>query len=152
MIPEAFKQYEIGAKLKGLREEVGYTLAQLASATSIDAAALKDFENGDQLPELEALASLANALQVGLGHFFVVTNSEHPAEVVRSSDRWIVKPQTSAATTLNFRYQALSYQLTDRFMSPFLIEIPPKESVDVESSTHPGECSVFGVRCSGISE
>ena len=143
MIPQALKQYQIGAKLKGLREEIGYTLAELSSATSIDEDALKEFENDDKLPGLDALATLANALQVGLGDFFVLTSSDHPAEVVRSSNRWIVKPQTSAARTLNFRYQALSYQLTDRLMSPFLIEIPPNKSVDVEPSAHPGEEFLF---------
>jgi transcriptional regulator with XRE-family HTH domain len=143
MIPEAFAQYRIGAKLKSLREEIGYSLARLSSATGIDDKDLKGFEDGDKLPGLHELATLANALQVDLGHFFVVTSSEHPAEVVRSNDRWIVKPQTSAARTLNFRYQALSYQLTERLMSPFLIEIPPNKGFDVEPSAHPGEEFLF---------
>ncbi len=143
MIPESFRQYQIGAKLKSLREEIGCSLSQLSSTTGIDESDLKGFESDVALPALEALATLAKALQVGLGHFFLATSSEHPAEVVRSSDRWTVKPQTSAATTLNFRYQALSYQLTDRLMSPFLIEIPPNRSLDVEPSAHPGEEFLF---------
>ena len=143
MTPEKLAKYQIGAKLKSFREEIGYSLAQLSAATGIGEEDLRRFESEDKLPELDALATLANALQVVLAQFFVVTSSEHPAEVVRSSDRWIVKPQTSAARTLNFRYQALSYHLTDRLMSPFLIEIPPNRSVAVEPSTHPGEEFLF---------
>ena len=48
-------------------------------------------------------------------------------EVVRAAERWRVEPRSEAARTLNYRYQSLSSTLTDKLMSPFLVEIPPVE-------------------------
>ena len=54
-----------------------------------------------------------------------------------------MQPQSEAARTLNYRYQALSYNLTDKLMAPFLVEIPPDVSSELPSSTHDGEEFLF---------
>jgi quercetin dioxygenase-like cupin family protein len=55
----------------------------------------------------------------------------------------MVEPHSELGETLSYRYQSLSYNLTDKLMSPFLVEIPPSESAEVTASTHGGEEFLF---------
>ena len=63
--------------------------------------------------------------------------------MVRSQERWAVEPPSEAARALNYRYQALSYRLTDKLMAPFLVEIPPDDAASVPFSAHAGEEFLF---------
>ena len=143
MIPEPIARFEIGQKLAGLRAEANLTLADLSDATNISQDLLQQYEESTKIPPLESLVAIADAFSVEVEFFLQTPPSEHQAEVVRTSDRWEVKPITPAAKILNFRYQALSYRLTERLMSPYLVEIPPSKSVEVEPSAHPGEEFLF---------
>jgi mannose-6-phosphate isomerase-like protein (cupin superfamily) len=44
---------------------------------------------------------------------------------------------------MNYRYEALSYRLTEKLMSPFLIEISPNQPADLPLSSHEGEEFLF---------
>ena len=64
-------------------------------------------------------------------------------EVVRASQRWVIKPHTSGADTLGYSYEALSHHMNDKRMLPYLVQIPPSGGRDVEPSSHDGEEFIF---------
>lgn len=133
----------LGQKLRRYREDRGLELAELAKRAGLDPEQLEAFESGGAIPAIGELAKLASILDVSLGHLFQRAIPESRVEVVRARDRWTVQPQSDAARTLNYRYQALSYNLTDKLMSPFLVEIPPDTAREAPLSTHDGEEFLF---------
>ncbi len=133
----------LGQKLRKIRENRGVELSQLARQVGVPEAQLEAFEASRAVPAIGELAKIASTLDVSLGHFFQRAIPESRVEVVRARDRWTVQPQSEAARTLNYRYQALSYNLTDKLMAPFLVEIPPDSSSDSPTSTHDGEEFLF---------
>lgn len=143
MTDDELLQLGLGQKLRKIREDRGLGTSQLAKRVGIPEERLETFETSSAVPGIGELAKIAAALDVSLGHFFQRAISERRVEVVRSRDRWTVQPQSEAARTLNYRYQALSYNLTDKLMAPFLVEIPPDASSELPSSTHDGEEFLF---------
>jgi len=143
MSERAIEELRIGERLEELRGTRGLTLSQVAERSGLPEARLRAFEAGDEVPGVGELVRLAGALDASVGHFFQRALATRRVEVVRAADRWIVEPRSSAARTLNYRYQSLSYTLTDKLMSPFLVEIPPDESTTVPSSQHEGEEFLF---------
>lgn len=133
-----FKQ-QLSEKLTRLRERKGLTLADVAASSGVPEHRLENYEKGRALPAVGELMNLAQVFDVGLNHFFTSELSSARVEVVRASERWKVKPQTDTAAALNYSYEALSYRLTDKAMSPFHIEIPPSQDREVEPLSHEGE-------------
>ncbi len=133
-----FKQ-QLSRELVRLRERRGLTRAEVAAAGGLPEKRLEAYEAGLALPAVGELMSLARVLDVSLGHFFLAGPPVGRVEVVRAGERWKVEPPTDTAAALNYSYEALSYRLTDKVMSPFHIEIPPSEHRDVEPLSHEGE-------------
>ena len=134
----------LGEQLRSLREHRGMSRDELAGRCKLDAQALAAFEEGREAPAIGELARIAPVLRVDLGSFFV----RRPAggarvEIVRAEQRWDVEPKTDTARALNYRYQALSYSLSDKAMFPFLVEIPPASTGEVTPSRHAGEEFLF---------
>lgn len=138
-----FLKLQMGGKLRRIREDRGRSRADLARATGIDEPQLVAYEADEAVPSVGELLKIANALEVSIGHFFQTTIPEKRVEVVRAAERWTVHPTRDAAVSLNYRYQALSHGLTDKLMSPFLIEIPPTDAATVGASSHEGEEFLF---------
>jgi transcriptional regulator with XRE-family HTH domain len=135
---------DLGEQLRTLREHRGMSRDELASRCKLDVAALKAFEEGREAPAIGELARIAPVLRVDLGSFFVRRPASGPRlEIVRAAQRWDVEPKTDTARALNYRYQALSYSLSDKAMFPFLVEIPPAQAGEVTPSRHAGEEFLF---------
>jgi ribosome-binding protein aMBF1 (putative translation factor) len=58
--------FELGAAVRGLREEHGWSQAQLAQAAGMTQSAVARFEAGGTVPTLPVLERLARALDVEL--------------------------------------------------------------------------------------
>lgn len=143
MRDERLLELELGARIAALRERRGLERAALAERSGLDAAALTDFEEGRALPSVGQLVRLAGVLEVSVGQFFQRGVQKRRIEVVRSAERWLVDAPSEAAHRLNYRYQALSFNLTDKLMSPFLVEIPPASGEKTVTSQHAGEEFLF---------
>lgn len=61
----------LGARVKQLREEESFTVAQAAAALGIDASHLYGIERGDYAPSLETLVGLATLYKVDMTDMFV---------------------------------------------------------------------------------
>ncbi|OGG46568.1 MAG: hypothetical protein A3F84_18025 [Candidatus Handelsmanbacteria bacterium RIFCSPLOWO2_12_FULL_64_10] len=133
-----FKQ-QLSEKLTRLRERKGLTLTDVAASSGVPEDRLEGYEKGRALPAVGELMNLARVFDVSLSHFFTSGPPASRVEVVRSHERWKVQPQTDTAAVLNYSYEALSYRMTDKVMSPFHIEIPPSQGKEVEPLSHEGE-------------
>ena len=60
----------LGARIKSLRQDRGFSQEELASRASLHATYLSDLERGQQTPTLDLLNRLARALGVTLAEFF----------------------------------------------------------------------------------
>jgi len=133
----------LGERIRVLREQRDMSQAELARRCALEPATLASFEEGRQAPAIGELARIAPVLRVDLSSFFAGASGGRRVEIVRATERWDVEPKNDAARTLNYRYQALSYGLSEKAMSPFLVEIPPAKSTDVAHSRHAGEEFLF---------
>lgn len=136
-------ELRIGEKLGEMRLARGLTLSQLAARAGIGEERIRAFEAGTEMPAVGDLVRLADALDVRIGHFFLRQLTGQRVEVVRAADRWTVQAPSEAGRTLNYRYQSLSYNLTEKLMAPFLVEIPPDRTESPPTSSHQGEEFLF---------
>jgi transcriptional regulator with XRE-family HTH domain len=143
MNEERGQELEVGARLAALRARRGLERRALAERAGIETALLDDYEEGRATPSVGELVRLAGALEVHVGQFFQRGVEKRRVEVVRSGERWLVDPPSEAAHRLNYRYQSLSFKLSDKLMSPFLVEIPPTSGAEAVSSQHEGEEFLF---------
>ena len=133
-----FKQ-QLSNKLKQLRGAKGMELVVVAASSGVPRERLEEYEQGQSLPAVGELMNLAAVYDVSLNHFFTSEIGTAQVEVVRAGERWKVEPQSDTAASLNYSYEALSYRLTDKTMSPFHVEIPPNEGGQVQALSHEGE-------------
>lgn len=136
---EAIFKQQLSRELVRLREQSGLTLADAAKVCGLPESRLESYEKGLALPAVGELMNLARVFDVSLNHFFMSGPPAGRVEVVRANERWKVKPPTDTAVALNYSYEALSYRLTEKSMSPFHIEIPPSEGREIEPLSHEGE-------------
>lgn len=143
MTNEELLELGLGERLRRIREDRGLAISQLAERSGVAEHQLQAIESSREPPAVGDLVKIAAVLDVSIGHFFQRAITDSRIEVVRAQDRWTVQPQSDAARSLNYRYQSLSYNLTDKLMSPFLVEIPPSSTSEVPSSSHDGEEFLF---------
>ena len=138
-----FLKLDVGGKLRRLREDHGLSLADLSRRSTLDEAALRDYEDGKAVPPVGDLLKVANVLGVSIGHFFQTRIPDKRVEVVRAAERWTVRARSEAGGALNYRYQSLSHGLTEKLMQPFLVEVPPGQDSALNRSQHEGEEFLF---------
>lgn len=143
MIDDDFLRLQMGDKLRRIREDRAREPGEVAAAAGIAEERLRAFEENREVPAVAELLRISDCLDVSIGHFFQMSIPAKRVEVVRATERWTVRASNEAARTLNYRYQALSHGLTDKLMSPFLVEIPPAGSAPPTSSSHDGEEFIF---------
>ncbi len=143
-MPEvAVHELALGRKLRRLREDRGKSLATLASEVGMEESQLGAFESDRAAPSVGELLRIAGRLDVSIGHFFQTEVPESRVEVVRSDERFTVRPRGEAGESLGYRYHALSHGITEKLMQPFLVEVPPGQESAVKRSTHEGEEFLF---------
>jgi transcriptional regulator with XRE-family HTH domain len=143
MIDDDFLRLQMGDKLRRIREDRGRGVDEVAAAAGIDGERLRAFEENREVPAVADLLRISECLNVSIGHFFQMSIPAKRVELVRANERFTVRPSNEAALTLSYRYQALSHGLTDKLMSPFLVEIPPNNSAPPTASSHEGEEFIF---------
>ena len=133
----------LGERIRVLREQQGLSQGELARRCQLEPRSLSAFEEGREAPAIGELARMAPVLRIDVSSFFAGPATGRRVEIVRAAERWDVEPKNAAARTLNYRYQALSYGLSEKTMSPFLVEIPPNPASEATHSQHAGEEFLF---------
>ncbi|MEO7664188.1 MAG: helix-turn-helix domain-containing protein [Candidatus Limnocylindrales bacterium] len=75
----------MGSEVRRWRQTRALTLAQVGDASGLNVGYLSQIENGKAVPSLDALASIAGALEVPIAWLFLDSGS--PPRIVRHADR-----------------------------------------------------------------
>jgi len=138
-----------GALMKRLRKERGMTLAELARLTRMTKGYLSKIERSRKLPPFTTLRTIAQALGVDLDLFLA---GQAPATVNDAAPRKGPSPGATRLRNLDihrhhdevrpflrgdsYAYLPLVTQYRGKYMSPFLMKLPPGKS---RTFTHDSE-------------
>ena len=129
--------YEIGAKLRELRQARNMRLVELASHTGLSPALLSKIERGKLVPTLPTLMRISLVFSVGLEYFFNDDRKRHVFAVVRKGERKRF-PEKLDAKANAYHFEALDFTAVERRLSAFWAEWEPIELAKAEPHTHQG--------------
>lgn len=131
----------LGAKLTQLREDRELSLAQLAEQSGCHPEVLKGIEAGELIPSLTPLMQISRALGVRLGTLLDDEPHDGPVVIKKDDSPRILRfsGKESGAAKSNLDFYALGAGKKDRHMEPFVIEVQPREAVNIPNSSHEGE-------------
>lgn len=107
----------VGARIKGRRKEMGFTLQELAAASGLSAPFLSQVERDLTTPSLTSLVPLADALEVDMNFFMTIP---HTADIVHRKNAPRIIEADSPVT-----YYDLSSDLLERKLDIIVLHIPP---------------------------
>lgn len=134
------EEFDIGAKIKGLRTAKKKTLQEVADDTGFSPALISQIENNNVSPPIATLSRIAKVLGVRVGYFFKDEGPEEEYEVIRRGERPIVTRVISRTGGQHgYTYHALTYKKRDKAMEPFILSVDPEVSDDSTLYSHEGE-------------
>ena len=123
---------DIGSKIRRLRNEMGFTLADVAERVDLGISTLSQIERGIITPSVSSLRRVAAVLKVP-AFYFLIEESDLDGIVVRREER-----RTLRLPDYNAIYQLLSPNL-DKRIEMILFELPPGEASCDTLMAHEGE-------------
>lgn len=120
----------LGTRLRSLRTQRGWTLAELAQRTNLSEAYLSRIENGDRQPSLAVLFELAHTYNLSISSLFESDPLTQPI-VVRSGD-------VSSYSGNGLFYRLLSGKGQDANLHPLQVTIPAQRE-NSQLYQHDGE-------------
>ena len=125
------KPKPLGAKIKKMRQEKGFSLEDLANETGRSVAYLEEVEANGEIPPVAVLLQLSRAMKLGTDEFL------KPDETAAQ------RQEAEAKRTAHYSYQALSPAKSDRHLKPFAISIPAGDEHTGVGYRHEGEEFVY---------
>jgi transcriptional regulator with XRE-family HTH domain len=125
---------QLGKRLRDLRHEQGLTLAELGRQVGLSASYLSQVERGITMPSLSKLTTIAQELDVGVGHFF---EDDHSTPRVIESNQGKRIGDTNGIVV-----ELLSAAPSDKSIQPHRVVCQPGASRD-QLPVHPGEGFCF---------
>lgn len=117
----------IGREVKGFREKLGLTIAELAKAAAMSAGMLSKIENGATSPSLGSLQALGKALQVPVTAFFKSYEEIRDATFVKAGQGLTIERR---GTRAGHQYQLLGHSPHGSVMvEPYMITLTHKSDV-----------------------
>ncbi len=113
---------EIGRRIKTLRLEKGYTLAELSQKTGISVSMISKIENSQTFPPLATYANIATGLGLFIGE--LISNGKQSSDmisIVRAEERTVISHGPYIGSPLAFRKGKNK-------MEPFLLSYPTGKS------------------------
>jgi transcriptional regulator with XRE-family HTH domain len=126
---------EVGATIRSIREQRGYSQRSLARRSGLSANAISRIERGESSPTVSTLHQLAAALKVPIVDFFV-TGQQLATILVRREHR----PSTRGEGVL---IESLGSGLPDQMLEPFLMTLMPGTVSGADPISHAGEEFVY---------
>ncbi|MGE4297162.1 MAG: helix-turn-helix domain-containing protein [Desulfovibrionaceae bacterium] len=129
---------DVAARLRGLRDAMGFSREDMAEKTGASPENVKAYESGDAEIPVSYLMDVAHACGVDLT--VLITGGES-----RLHD--YCKVEAGRGLTVDRRkdyaYRNLAYTFTGRKMEPFLITVPPKKEPELTFTTHAGQEFIY---------
>ncbi len=129
----------IGPKVRGLRQQKGLSLQQLAERSGVSAAAIHKIERNGMVPTITTLMKLAGALNRSVAYFVEEEEKEdRPAVLIRAAGR---KPVFTSKKGLDLR--GVSGPYGRFFMAGASATVEPGADSGRKPMEHPGEEFVY---------
>ena len=140
----AVKAFNIGHKVRELRQKNHHTLQDLAAITGLSKPFLSQIENDRVIPPIPTLMKLAKGLNVSIAHFFVDDMDQHKISITRKKDRVRMerRPHQDKGE-VHYIYTALETKKASKNMHPFLVEFPNLTEEEMSFTSHEGEEFVY---------
>jgi len=124
-IKAQIKEFRIGQKIRGLRQQKRLTLQELSDLTTLSKPLLSQIENEQVVPPLATLLKIAKGLKVGI-HFFFEDESNRQKYVVTKREtvkefEAVQRPVINDVTR-PYVYHSLAQGMRHKHMEPFLVE------------------------------
>ena len=136
--------YQIGQKIKTLRQNKDLGLVQLGAHTGLSSGMLSKIERGQLFPTLPTLLRIALVFGVGLEHFFVDHNDTPFKAVVRKKDR-LRLPDRPGTKSPSYFFESLDFPVADRKMEAYYAEFEG-QSEPTEPHKHKGAEIIYVIK------
>lgn len=127
----------LGAKLKMIRSERGFSQRELASRAGLSANAISLIERDENSPSVATLQNLAAALYVKISYFFEL-EEDRDLLLVKRGKRPLI---TSKGVTI----EGIGAKLNRQEIEPFLIRLEPQAESGSRQVVHTGHEFVYCV-------
>lgn len=141
-IKAQIKDFRIGEKIRGLRQQKRLTLQELSGLTTLSKPLLSQIENEQVIPPLATLLKIARGLKVDIHFFFEDAGNRQNyvltrREDVREDEK--VPRQVANDVARPYAYHSLAHGLRHKHMEPFLVEFEKREWDDTLFFRHEGD-------------
>lgn len=135
--------YNIGAKIRELRNAKKLTLQDVANETGFSTALISQIENNKISPPIATLSKIAHFFEIRIGHFFSESEEECPFEVQKANERTVIPRVVSRDGSVHgYFYESMAVHKKNKKMDPFLLTL--NEKVDnTDTYSHSGEEFLF---------
>lgn len=140
-IDEGLGRYEIGPRIRELRQTKNLGLVELGSHTGLSPGMLSRIETGRLYPTLPTLLRIAMVFGVGLDHFFAPNRDRPLREVVRKADR-IRLPDRIGNAHPSYEFESLDFPVEGRRVAAFFAEFNPV-GPDTTNHHHAGQERIY---------
>ena len=123
---------KIGARLRALRRERGWTLEGLAERTGLSRAYLSRLEAGERQPSLSALSEVAHAYGISFSSLFVPEPEAQNGVIVRGQETAVQRGQGLSYTRLSTSDWTFNLQ-------PMRVMVPAERGEGETPYRHEGE-------------
>jgi transcriptional regulator with XRE-family HTH domain len=141
-IPEAVSPRggEIGERLKRLRQERGFTLADVSQQTGVSTSTLSKIENAQVSPSFDVIMRISEGLDIALEDFI------RPGRKTELSGRKAITRSEDGVyiSSGQYDYRAHATDIAHKHMIPLEMRVRARKTAEFEHwSEHPGEEYVF---------
>ncbi len=139
-IKAQIKEFRIGEKIRGQRQQRRLTLQELSEMTGLSKPLLSQIENEQVVPPLATLLKIARGLKVDI-HFFFEDEGNRQKLVLTRGESLRPSLQRLAVNAENrpYTYHSLAQGMRQKHMEPFLVEVENSTWDDKLLFHHEGE-------------
>lgn len=132
---------KIAVKIRRLRKNQGFTLAQFGEKIGLSKGLLSRIENSQVSPPISTLSKIAQGLGVPIAYFFedIEDNEKSYAVTKRRDRRRVVRH----GTKIGFTYHSLKSISPSSEIQAFIMQTPPFKREPKVLFDHPGEELLF---------
>ncbi len=126
---------ELGAKLKRLRKERGFTQKELAQRAGVSVNAISLIEREEISPSVSTLQNLAGALQVKISYFF--------SDDTRSNTLLCTNQTRPHITTAGVSIESMGKAILNQQIEPFVLTLEPHTDSGSQPVVHTGHEFIY---------
>lgn len=139
-IKAQIKEFRIGEKIRGQRQQRRLTLQELSELTGLSKPLLSQIENEQVVPPLATLLKVARGLKVDIHFFFEDEGNRQKLVLTRGETlRPSLQRQAVNADSRPYTYHSLAQGMRQKHMEPFLVEVDNSVWDDKLFFHHEGE-------------